>query len=45
VFPLGMYTCTARLSRAVEAAFLATISDGFVYAALIAWMLVAWVGI
>ena len=38
MFPLGMYTiCTFRLSQVVEAPFLAAVSRGFGYVALLAW--------
>jgi len=40
VFPLGMYTvCTLRLSRAVDASYLAAISHVFIYVACAAWTL------
>jgi tellurite resistance protein TehA-like permease len=42
VFPLGMYTVsTLRLSKAVDAPYLAAISRSFVYVALAAWSIVA----
>jgi tellurite resistance protein TehA-like permease len=38
VFPIGMYTvCTARLSRAVSAPYLESVSRCFVFLALLAW--------
>ena len=42
VFPLGMYTvCTARLSVAVDAAYLLSIAQAGIFVALAAWTLTA----